>query len=314
MTLVLASPWWPIAPAPQLDALLPDLNEDAPRTNEPNDHTIFQDADGAWHVWACVRHTRVGRLLCHWQARTLTQSPWTFCHDCMRADRAAGESRVAWRNQEFLQSPFVVRHQATWFMFYGGYAGGHDPAGRPTADYNAMENQICLMTSPDGRSWTRHRNADGTSRVFAGPGAVRDPFVTCINGLWHIYYSGHHERNRACAGIYLRTSPDLLHWSDWRVVHHDPSRRPDGAPVIPESPVVLERAGQWLLFRTGAAPNVVSSASPYDFGIGRAPAHGFDLPAVAPELVRDRDGSEYISTIHTPATGYCIQLARVRWA
>jgi hypothetical protein len=311
---MLDSPWWPIAPAPQLDALLPNLNEDPKRTNEPNDHTIFQDADGVWHLWACVRHTRVGRVLCHWQAQSLTQSPWEFCTDVVRADRAAGESNVTWRNQEFLQSPFVVQHDGKWFMVYGGYASGFDADGVPTTDYDAMENQICLMTSPDGRTWSRHRNADGSSRLFAGPGAARDPFVTCIDGLWHIYYCGHHNRDRNCAAIYLRTSPDLLRWSDWRIVHHDPSLRPTGTQVIPESPVVLERGGQWFLFRTGANPTVVVGDSPCDFGIGVVPARGFDLPVVAPEIVRDNDGQEYISTIHTHATGYCIHLARLRWA
>ena len=311
---VVQGDWWLIGQAPDLRRVLPAINVDTPFKREPNDHCIFQSPDGAWHLWACVRRTEVGRCLCHWEAARLTDSPWRFTGDIIRADRTAGESCVAWHGQEFLQSPFVVHHRGTWFMTYGGYAIGVDPAGAPTTDYSRMENQVSLMTSPDARTWTRHRDALGRSRIFAGPGAVRDQYLVNFDGVWHIYYAGHHDRDRNTAGIYVRTSRDLLHWSPWKIAHFD--RAPGVTPFIPESPVVVFRDGYYYLFRTHGPEGgtyVYRSDDPCDFGVGD-PRGKFvcRLPGIiAPELVSDRRGNEYISNICNPRGGYAIHLCRL---
>src|SRR5690606_27472528 len=157
-----------IAPAPDLTphGLQPEKGTPGVDINHPNDHTIFQDFDGTWHLWACVRHTSVGRVLCHWESKDFFASPWTLTKDVIRADRGAGESLVDYRGQEFLQSPVVVLHEGKFHMLYGGYATDLDPMGRRPQGYDSAENQLSLMTSPDGRTWTRHRDKRGYSRVF----------------------------------------------------------------------------------------------------------------------------------------------------
>lgn len=306
--------WWKIGPTPDLTDVLPPPPEGAEIRNEPNDHHIFQDAEGKWNLWACVRRTAVGRILCHWQAESLTDSPWERTGQIVRADRDAGESIIDFQGQEFIQSPFCVREGGTWYMFYGGYATGVNPDGEPTTDYSEMENQISLMTSPDGKTWTRHRDAKGRSRAFAGPGAVRDPCFSKFDGLWYVYYAGHHNRDRKEAAIYVRTSEDLLHWSDWGIAQHDTEH--GRQRYIPESPVVVRRGGYYYLFRThgpSGGTYVYRSADPRDFGQGEVCNRLVTrLPVIAPEIIVAPDGQEYISKIHD-SEGYGIQLSRLRW-
>ncbi len=314
---------WTIAPAPDLTAFgYPHEAGATPGNgaNEPNDHTIFEDADGRWHCWACVRRTAVGRLFCHWESASLQASPWRLTNHLIRADRVAGESRVDWRRQEFLQSPFVVTTPTRFWMFYGGYDTGFGLDGRPTADYSLQEKQICLMTSGDGRRWKRARNADGLSRVFVGPGAARDPCIVRLRGLWYAYYSGHHEGDRNQAGIYMRTSENLLDWSPWRIAQYDTRRRDGDRPLHLESPYVVERGRRFYLFRThGAEPgtHVYVSDDPLDFGgtggveLDRHRVAHFP-EVIAPEIIVDGHGQAYLSNIAGPH-GYAISLQRLRW-
>lgn len=321
MTPRIISPWTTIAPAPDLTphGLQPTHGEPGLEINHPNDHTLFQDDAGHWHLWACVRHTRVGRVLAHWSSPKLLQAPWKLEPDVIRCDRTAGESRVEWRDQEFLQSPFVVQHAGQWWMIYGGYDTGFDRHGQPTDDYNRQEKQLCLMTSPNGREWTRHHNTEGLSRLFWGPGAVRDPMVGHFGGRWIAYYSGHHDQDRNRAGIYARESDDLLTWSDWHLVHFDERPGPSGKPFHPESPFVVQRQGRYYLFRTHGhvrGCQVFVSDDPLSFGLNaqeceaRRVAH---LPAIiAPEILQLPDGRQYITTI-TDGQRYGIRIAELRW-
>jgi beta-xylosidase len=313
--------WWLIGPKPKLADKLPMLVEDwddweEPHRCQPNDHTIYRSADGRWQLWACVRRTQVGRLLVNWDAASITDSPWRETGRIIRADREAGESQVDWRGQEFLQSPFVVRHEGTYYMFYGGYDTGVDPDGRPTTDYSLQEKQTCLMTSADGVHWTRHRDEQGRSRLFSGPGAVRDQCVMRHGDTWYIYYAGHHDRDRRKAGIYVRSSDDLLNWSDWSIAQFDTEDR----SYIPESPFVVERDGYFYLFRTHGPEGgtyVFRSEDPMNFG--RGDLTGREIcrleGVIAPEIVVDGEGNEYISNISVPdpEVRNSIRLRRLEW-
>ncbi len=316
-------PWWEIAPKPVLEDRLPVLSADYPNAderqrNQPNDHHLFQAADGTWHLWACVRRTPVGRLLVNWEADSLETSPWRLTGRLIRADREAGESMVDWQGEEFLQSPYVVRANDRYYLFYGGYDTGTDSDGAPTNDYTRAEKQICLMTSVDGRAWERHRDGHGRSRVFAGPGAARDECVVRFGDTWYMYYTGHHDRDRRRAAIYVRTSADLLTWSDWRIAERNTA---DERSFIPESPVVVRRGGAYYLFRTHGPRHgtyVFRSDDPLDFGSDcpteRSPHFVCRLPIVAPEIVTDENGAEYITRIDDAVHGYRIRMARLRWS
>jgi hypothetical protein len=257
----------------------------------------------------------VGRILYHWEGESLTQPNWRQTGEIMRVDQAAGESLEDWDGKEWIQSPFVIREGNTYYMFYGGHGTGVTASGErvPAGDFR-MSCQICLMTSPDGRGWTRYRNAQGQSRVFVGPGEARDPSLIKIDGLWHLYYAGYHNEDRAEVGYYVRTSADLIHWSDWRLVHQD--RQYGGGNWGHECPHVVFRDGYYYLFRTQhyatAQSHVFRSEDPLDFGIGDASdKYVGPIAVAAPEIVVDPDGGEFITSNHALRLG--TQLCRLRW-
>ncbi len=66
----------------------PDLGDLAFGTDhEVVDHAIWQSDDQKWHLWACVRGTRVGRLLYGWQSDRLEDSFWEPVGITLRVDR-----------------------------------------------------------------------------------------------------------------------------------------------------------------------------------------------------------------------------------
>jgi hypothetical protein len=305
---------WIIGPSPDLSGLLPDPTPGAP-PHECVDHHVYRSSDGSWHLWGCIRGTSVGRVLYHWEGERLTQPNWRQTGEMIRVDRAAGESIRDRDGQEWIQSPYVVRHAGLYYMFYGGHSTGFDALGTPVPQGDLrMEGQICLMTSPDGRTWTRHKGDRGYSRLFVAPGETRDPCVIQYGDTWHLYYAGYHNHDRAQAGFYLRTSSDLLHWSDWKLVHQDTRYGPGKWDT--ECPCVVKRRNAYYLFRTedyaSARTHVFRSTDPTDFGIGDArDKYVCTIAVAAPEILVDTDGSEYITSNHDLRGG--TQLYKLRW-
>ena len=142
------------------------------------------------------------------------------------------------------------------------------------AAYWYEHGESILLRSTDGRAWTRHRGANGRSRVFLAPGQVRDPVLIKISDRWHMYYAGHHGNDERQRAFYLRTSSDLIHWSDWSIAHFD-VRGPYGdATRAVECPHVVQRGDYYYLLRTEsyseAVCHVFRSEDPADFGIAAA--------------------------------------------
>ncbi len=323
---VLDGDWWLIGPSPDLSGLVPGADEHRAawaadgkkgEHNAPVDHHAFQGPDGAWHLWGCVRATAVGRVFYHWEAAALTDSPWRATGEVIRRDRDAGECVDDWGGQEWLQSPYFVRHDGTYHMFYGGHLSAFPRDATDLAVGDAARAcQICLMTSPDGRNWTRHRDADGLSQLFRGPGETRDPCVIRVDGTWYLYYAGHYDPDTPDegAGFVVRTSDDLVHWSDWRLVHRD--ARFGKGRCEAECPHVVFRDGYFYMFRTqdyyAARTHVFRSEDPYDFGIGDAGDKYVGVfPAAAVEIYADGSGNEYVSSNHAPRLG--TQMCRLKW-
>ncbi len=280
------------------------------------DHHAFQSADGRWQLWGCIRRTAVGRILYRWEGDGPEAGPWQPTGDIVRAESAAGESLEDWQGEEWIQSPFVVTHNGLYYFFYGGHGTGRDAQGRPVPPGDPrMDCQICLMTSADGRRWQRYRNDEGFSRLFVGPGEARDPWVLAVDGLWHMYYAGYHGGEPEQAGIYLRTSTDLIHWSDWRLVHS--AHQIAGGRWSHECPHVVRRDDWYYLFRTedyaSARTHVFASRDPADFGIGSAAEEKYVglIAVAAPEIIIDQSGREYITSNHDLFAG--TQICRLDW-
>jgi hypothetical protein len=234
----------------------------------------------------------------------------------MRPDRSAGESVADWEGQEWIQSPFVVRDHSHFYFFYGGHSTGLDRYGCEVSfrDPN-LECQICLMTSTDGRNWGRYRNEHKHSRLFSGPGEARDPCVIRIGDTWYLYYAGHESGAPLQPGIYLRTSLDLVHWSAPQLVHR---ALQFGAGLwTHECPHVVQRGDFFYLFRTEdydrARTHLFWSQDPTNFGIDETSGEKYLglYPLVAPEVIVDENGSEFITSCHDLQKG--INICRLTW-
>lgn len=315
---VLEGDWWLVGRAPA------DLKPREGTHVEPVDHHILKANDGYWHLWGCVRRTEVGRVLYHWRSKNLEDSPWEETGEYMRCDFSYGECIDDWEyygGKEWMQSPYFVRDfYGKYYMFYGGHSTGKDMYGNPAPGNSDDETvvrsaqcQICLMTSDDGVNWTRHKNKDGYSRVFVGPGETRDPSLINIDGLWYMYYAG--ERQHKVGGVYLRTSKDLINWSDYEVVHYDPTF--GKLSWDHECPHVVYRDGYFYLFKTesyrDARTYVYRSQNPRDFGVGAEYAQELyvgEIACAAPEIYQ-ANGKEYVSSNHNPPLG--TQMCQLKW-
>lgn len=262
---------------------------------EPRDHTIFQDVHGRWQLWATLVGADGRQSLGRWEtADFFTDSAWPWTGEIKR-DEAAN-----------LHSPVVGQHDGRWWMLYAKSAD--DPAG-------PGENEFHVLVSVDGKTWTDHRHADGSTRVFAGPGAARTPSLVRFGDTWHCYYTGNYDGDKTNAAVYVRTSLDLLKWSEPKIAHEDYEPAGGRRANTHESPVVIERHGWYYLFRTaeGDTTYVYRSRDPLDFGRGYMVNKAIaKLPLVAPEIVVGPDGRDYITSIRDE-TGYRIRMYRLMW-
>lgn len=279
----------------------PDLGPLGSPEQEVVDHAIFQSADKAWHVWACIRKTAIGRLLYHWEGDSLLVGLFEPQGVAMRACRRYGESVLDVNGQEWIQAPFVFIENETYYMFYGGHST------------ETGECQICLATSSDGREFHRHLDESGRSRLFVGPGEARDPMVIKVFDHYLCYYSGHDPGRRQPCKIYCRRSPDLLRWSEPQAVNYGGVA--GSGPWSAECPFVVVLDGFYYLFRTcryssPALTYVYCSTDPWDFGLDDDSCLVTSLPVAAPEVVQYND-RYYISTVEDLQGG--IQLAELVW-
>ena len=309
---------WMIGPNPtDLGPLQGDLAAVAPkRPQEVVDHHVWRDAEGNWRLWACVRGTAVGRILYGWKSPSLEQPDWEPTGVAMRRDGSLGENcgksgPDASATEEWIQSPYVIRSDdGLYHMFYGG--SWADPCG------TVRICSICHATSRDGIVFDRTLDSRGKSVVFQGPGEARDPCLIRIGGLWHLYYSGDDYttdptvNHGAINKMFVRTSSDLVAWSGSREVQW--GGRAGIQPWRSECPHVVERGGQFFMFRTanyGAGETYVyRSEDPFDFGLGDDSHLVGMLDVAAPEIVVDGD-REYV-TSNKDLRGGC-RLQRLAW-
>jgi hypothetical protein len=290
LTPDLAGEWWTVAGAPDLGPLT------GPK-QQPVDFSIWQAADGTWQLWSCIRGTKEPgktRLFHRWEGAKLTDRDWTPKGIALQADPSLGET------QGGLQAPYVLRHDGKFWMFYGDWAN------------------ICLAISTDGKTFARHRNSAGRPQLdFAGPvdrdRNGRDPMVVHIGDKWYCYYTAH-PGNKGFD--YVRTSDDLIRWSDERVVAA--GGQAGGGPYSAECPFVVEpQPGDFYLFRTqaygkNARTSVYHSRDPLDFGIDNDVEHYVTtLPVAAPEILR-YEGQWYLAALLPSLKG--IQITRLEWA
>jgi hypothetical protein len=277
----------------------PDLGKYTLAQQQPVDFGIWQAADGTWQLWSCIRSTATPgktRLFYRWQANKITDTDWTPMGIAMMADPNFGETEGG------LQAPFVLKVGSDYYMFYGDW------------------EHIAMAKSKDGKTFARQLMPDGKVGMF-GEGAgnnTRDPMVLKAGNLYYIYYTAYPDGKGA---VYVRTSKDLKHWSDARIVASGGSA--GSGKYSSECPFVYydKRSGYYYLLRnqyyghnahTGQAPQftVYRSRNPLDFGKDDDRFKVETMPYAAPEIV-ESEGQTYIAVLRDDLKG--IQVAKLKW-
>jgi len=283
----------------------PDLGEITSKKQQVVDHCFFQAANGKWQLWACIRHTKVGRIFYRWEGDSIEQRNWTPMGIAMRSDQRYGESYGHSPEDEMLQAPHVIKEDGKYYMFYGG--GGSPYAKEPKKEY-----QICLATSLDGIIFTKYKGTNGYSQIFHGPGYTRDPMAIKVGNQYLCYYCGNLEQQNWQGAIALRTSFDLTNWSDYTIV--STGGNPGYHVGSAECPFVIFIDGHYYLFRSSCyrppINHVYRSKDLMNFGIDNDEKKIAVLPAAAPEIIQI--GKQfYISTVADLECG--IKVAKLGW-
>ncbi len=282
---VIDGEFWRLGEAPDLDS----LNGEDLQKQHVVDHGFIRDSQGKWQLWACIRGTAVGRLLYGWEGTSLQNGEWIQTGIKARAADEWGE-RVT--PSEQMQAPYFMKIDGTYYCFYNS-------AG------------IRIMTSQDGTHYTRPEVKNENNMLYERGG--RDVMVMEDNGTYYAYSTiSTVARDGWLRGfVIVRTSKDLLKWSDYTIVSEG-GRAGNGA-VSAESPFVQKYRGYYYLFRSSSSTGttfVYRSKDPYNFGVNNDDKLVGELPVWAPEIILDGD-QWYISDI---ADFQGIKLAKFRWA
>ena len=280
---IIASDWWRICEMPDLGPL---AGEDLAKQHLI-DHGFIQADNGKWQLWACMRNTKVGRLLYGWEGESLEKGPWRPTGIKARASDEFGEPTAP----EKIQAPFFLKSDTAYLCFYNA-------AG------------IRLMTSKDGINYERSRFTNGKNVLYKNGG--RDVMVIATDSLFYAYstVSTVAKDNWKYGFIILKTSPDLKRWSDYSIVAS--GGRAGNGPVSAESPFVVHKDGYFYLFRatsTDGHTYVYRSDDPYNFANNDDEKLVAKLPIKAPEIIC-HEGQWYISDI---ADFKGIKLAKLEW-
>ena len=193
---VLNGHWWMIGPSPDLEGKIDGTAAHrvefekgrASEHNAPVDHHIVRDGDGIYHLWGCVRATAVGRIFYHWEAGDVKQSPWRDTGEIIRADRAGGESIDDWWGEEWIQSPYFIKVDGTYYMFYGGHRAGIDASGeRVPAHSPARGAGFTVRTSKDFIHWSDWRLIHRDPQCGSRRGDAECPFVLEKAGYFYLF-------------------------------------------------------------------------------------------------------------------------------
>lgn len=283
---VIDGEFWRIGEAPDLDS----LNGDDLKKQHVVDHGFVKDASGKWHLWACMRGTKVSRLLYGWEGNSLTdQKIWDQVGVVARAQPEWNEQKNGTKEQ--IQAPFFLKEDSIYYCFYNS-------AG------------IRLMVSDDGANYERPKFKDDSNLLYEKGG--RDVMVMKEGDKYFAYstISTIAKDDWLRGFVSLRTSRDLKNWSDYTIVSE--GGRAGNGVVSAESPFVQKYKDYYFLFRSSSSTGttfVYRSKDPYNFGVNTDEKLVAELPVWAPEIIRE-NGEWFISDI---ADFQGVKLARLKW-
>lgn len=216
---------------------MPDLGElkgPEPAKQHVVDHSFIKADNGKWQLWACIRGTRVGRLLYRWEGDSLDEGPWEDKGIAARAEERYGEGVKEEDGQrvEHIGAPFFLKEGDRYCCLY------HSSGG------------IRLMDSEDGISYRRTLDESGSNVLY--PDGGRDIMVLKLGDVFHGYstVTTRNDAGELYSYVLLKTSRDLRKWGDATVVCEGGVA--SEGPVAFESPFVVALDGYFYLFRSSS--------------------------------------------------------------
>lgn len=131
---VIEGDFWRIGEASDLDS----LNGDNPERQHVVDHGFVKDKDGKWHLWACIRGTKVSRLLYEWVGESLTNGElWEQKGVVARAMPEWGKQKNGLTEQ--MQAPYFLKIEDKYYCFYNS-SGVRVMTSEDGANYRAYQD------------------------------------------------------------------------------------------------------------------------------------------------------------------------------
>lgn len=260
----------------------------------PNDHTIIKGPDNKWHAFG-ITHPSPPDYIPPFQYndKTVHDGEWLLFHtvtagkkfkDSMGNGAWVELPKVLYPSQRpgesnEIYAPFIIEKEGLYHMLYA-------------------PNPMRLAVSKDLYCW------EPKGALFMGHPSTRDPNILFHNEQYMLTYTVENY-------LLLRTSLDLLHWSDPFEIFRMKQKGVSESPVM----IFFEKAF-YLFFCIWDGDNgpydnrtlVYRSEDPYNFSTAPLVA---ELPAHAPEIICDEDGNWFISSAEWPYRG--ISIAPLKW-
>ncbi|WP_108423633.1 hypothetical protein [Flagellimonas amoyensis] len=303
---VLDGEWWQIASTPDLGKFNTDKQQ-------PVDFGIWKAADGTWQLWSCIRNsnfepgTRLApayvttRFLYGWEGKSLFAKDWEPQGIKWTAEPTLGETPGG------MQAPYMFKEDGVFYLFYGDL------------------RRICLAKSYDGKNFERVLGGNGQPDLFAEYGhwegtfftQARDPMVIKRGNTYYCYYSSHVEAPYDDGAGFVRTSVNMVDWSESVMVSHTPIYNGSDPKYSDECPqvVYLPEHKLYYLFVTQKYgednhTTVYASPNPYNFGVDDDSQKVCTLPIAAPEIIHE-DGQYYIAALNPGLDG--VRVIKLKW-
>ncbi len=258
-----------------------------------NDHAFYLEEKGSlqdslWHLIGIYHKEPIGsseeREFVHATAPyklpfenkgqfTLSKKPIAIT-----ADLKLGENHI-WA-PHIIKTKFQGKERFV-MVYHGGF-------------YNNNDAQIRLAYSDDLEHWSKWQQP-----LFKDICVARDPMLLKIGDMWALYYTRCNNLLLERSGVAVRTSYDLIHWSDPSMVLTLSETAPMFNSGFTESPFVFKRGDFYYLSVTSYpidydATYLFRSSTPFNFSstpIARLQSH-------AGEWFEDkRDGSLYLTHV-----------------
>lgn len=266
-----------------------------PSIGEPNqwyinDHCFIRDSNGLWHLFGITHQEPMlpmeERNFAHATAASLTQKDWK--------KEPFALSYAPKQNEVHLWAPHVIYNDGLYYMYYCAGAKDHS------------KYRINLATSKDLFFWERNPS---NPMVIDGYDA-RDPYIFKLKDKWVMYYTATSNPPGGNHIVAAKTSTDLIHWEDRKIVFTDQTKGTWGGPT--ESPTVIRRGPFYYLFigprDDYRCTSVYKSKDPFNWALTDEVAR---FKSHAAEIVRDVDGKWYVSHCGWGQGG--VYLAPIEW-